>query len=173
MKLRCELHLEKTGNLILVAKPEETLDHLAMKLAAYAMFLADEPVVEPSSDHPALAGTDFRPDMFALNDAGEIRLWVECGAVAMHKLNKVTRLFPYARVIVLKGRLHEAQRLRKDADDELKHAGRIEIWTWPEGTFDLWKQALAEKTELYGEARERSFNLVVNQSAYAVDLLSV
>jgi hypothetical protein len=56
---------------------------------------------------------------------------------------------------------------------ELRHAGRIEIWTWPEGMFEAWKGAIGEKTELYGEARERSFNLVVNHLPYVVDLLSV
>jgi uncharacterized protein YaeQ len=173
MKLRCELHLGTSSKVILAAKPEETLDHIAMKLAAFAMFLPLEPIVEPSADHPALAGTDFRPDMFALNDAGEVELWVECGAVAIHKLNKITRRYPYARVVVLKTRLHEAARLREEINTELKHAARIEIWTWPDETFDAWKKALAEKTELFGEAHERSFNLVVNHTAYAVDLLSV
>ncbi len=173
MKLRCELHLKQSGNVILVARPEETLDHLAMKLAAFAMFLTHEPIVEPSSDHPALLGSEYRPDLCALNVAGEVDLWVECGAVTLNKIHKVTRQFPHARIVVLKAKRHEAERLRRDMVDVVRNSDRIEIWTWPDGSFDEWKGALEEKTELYGEAGERTFNLVVNHTAYAVDLVSV
>jgi uncharacterized protein YaeQ len=173
MKIRCDLHLEITSKVILVARPEEKIDHLALKLAGYAMFLKMEPIVEPSTDHPALSDIDFRPDVCALNEAGEINLWVECGAVALNKLDKVSRRFTTARIIVLKATLAEARRLRADVNDQLKYGSKIEIWTWPEGEFTAWKNALEDKTELFGEAHERWFNLVVNQTPYAVELISV
>lgn len=173
MKIRCELHLAKPAKLILVAKPEETLEHLALKLAAFAMFLDEEPVVDLSADHPALNGTDYRPDVCAFNVGGEIDLWIECGSVTLNKLNKVTRQFPNARLIVIKERPHEAERLRREVNDEVRQADRIEIWAWPEGQFAEFKAALADKTELFGEAHERSFNLVINHTPYAVDLLAV
>ena len=50
---------------------------------------------------------------------------------------------------------------------------RIEIWTWPEGEFQKWVSAMGDKTELFGEASERVFNLVVNDVAYSVSLLSI
>jgi hypothetical protein len=55
----------------------------------------------------------------------------------------------------------------------VRQGDRIEIWTWPEGAFATWLRAMEDKTELYGEAHERSFNLVVNQVPYAVDLIAV
>lgn len=174
MKLRCELHLgQDVLRLLLVPKAEEKLDHLALKLAAFVMFWKREPVVEPSSDHPALAGFDIKPDVMALNIYGQIDLWIECGSVTLHKLDKITRRFPQTRIVVLKGTHRESERLRNDLNDEVRHAKRIEIWHWPEDRFKEWLRAMGEKTEIFGEATEKMMNLVVNEVAYAVDFLEL
>jgi uncharacterized protein YaeQ len=174
MKIRGELHLgEHSGKVILAAKPEEKLDHLAMKLAAFAMFLPDGPVVEPATDHPGLQGLDIRPDVCTTNDAGELAAWIECGEVSINKLDKLARRLPETRIIVIKSEMRQATQLRARLTDEVKHGARIEIWTWPEGTFKTWLNAMEDKTELFGDAHEKSFNLVVNNIAYAVDLVSV
>ena len=174
MKLRCDVHLDnQSSKVILVSKPEEKLEHLALKLAGFVMFMPLGPVVEPSSDHPSLSGFDIRPDLMILNKSGEIDMWIECGFVTLHKMDKITRRFPRSRILVLKATLREAQRLRKDLESEVRHHQRVEIWSWPEGSFQEWKSNLAEKTEIFGEAKERSFNCVVNEKAYVSDLLSV
>ncbi|MFN0116978.1 MAG: hypothetical protein ACKVQC_01625 [Elusimicrobiota bacterium] len=172
MKLRCELHLSETPlKVILVPKSEEKLDHLGLKLAAVTMFHLFSPVVEPSSDHPALYDLDVKPDVFILNEAGEIAIWIECGEVSLNKLDKLSRRFGQMRLIVLKKEIRESERLRKTLTEETRHGARIEIWTWPEGRFNEWLKALEEKIEIFGEAHEKSFNLVINNHSYAVDLL--
>lgn len=174
MKLRCDLHLgQHASKLLLVPKPEEPFEHLALKLAAYAMFLPLSPVVEPSSNHPALMGSDIKPDVFTMDESGAISIWIECGSVSLNKLDKATRRFPQARIVVLKATLQEAERLRKELREQVRHEGRIDIWTWKNNDFSIWRSALDEKTEIFGEAHEKSFNLVVNDVAYAVDLVSV
>lgn len=174
MKIRGELHLGGvSAKVILAAKPEERVDHLAMKLAAFAMFLPAGPVVEPSTDHPGLAGLDIRPDVCAMNDAGEISIWIECGEVSINKLDKLARRLPETRIVVIKADMRSAAQLRERLTDEVKQGARIEIWTWPQGTFQPWLNAMEDKTELFGDAHEKSFNLVINNVPYAVDLISV
>ncbi len=174
MKIRGELHLgDHSAKVILAAKPEEKADHLAMKLAAFAMFLPLGPVVEPSTDHPGLAGIDIRPDVCAMNDAGEISIWIECGEVSINKLDKLARRLPETRIVVIKSEMRQAQQLRQRLTDEVKQGARVEIWTWPEGAFKTWLNAMEDKTELFGDAHEKSFNLVVNHVPYAVDLIAV
>ena len=174
MKVRAEFHLgEYTGKVILAAKPEEKADHLAMKLAAFAMFLPLGPVVEPGTDHPGLAGLDIRPDVCTFNEAGEMSIWIECGEVSINKLDKLARRVPETRIVVIKSENRQAIQLREKLKDVVKQGDRIEIWTWPEGAFRPWLLAMEDKTELYGEAQEKSFNLVINGFPYAVDLLSV
>lgn len=174
MKLRCELHLNgKMSRVILFAKPEETLTHLALKLAAYAMFMPLNPIIEPSTDHSSLAGYEHKPDVMGLTDGGDISLWLECGQVSINKLDKITRRLHNSRIIVLKPTLREAKQMREFAERDVKQHQRLEIWTWQGNEFEPWAKALDEKTEIFGEAQERSLNLVVNNTAYSVDLITV
>ena len=174
MKLRCDIHLESgQSKLLLVARPEEKLDHLALKLAAYLMFLKDQPVVEPSSDHPSLYDYDLRPDILAVDEGGDIRLWIECGEVSLNKLDKVSRRLTRARVVVLKATAAQARRLRETLNDEVRNGDKVEIWYWPDGKFTAWLASIEEKVDIFGEAHEKSFNLVVNETPFAVDLAEV
>jgi uncharacterized protein YaeQ len=174
MKIRAELHLGNySGKVILAGRPEETAEHLALKLAAVAMFLPGDPIVDPSPDHPALDGYEVRPDVCVLDDGGQIKAWIECGEVSINKIDKISRRLTGARIVVLKSQRHQALKMRAVLQDQIRQGDRVEIWTWPADTFKHWLAALEDKTELYGEAHERSFNLVVNNVPYAVDLVSL
>jgi hypothetical protein len=163
----------ESSKLLLVPRPEEKMDHLAMKLAGFVMFMPMRPIVDPASDHPSLTWLDVKPDVMALTDAGDIRLWLECGEVSINKIDKVARRLPQTRVVVIKAQMHQARQLRERLNDEVRQGGRVEIWTWPPGEFANWMSAMAEKVEIFGDADEKSFNLVVNSVPYAVDLVSV
>jgi hypothetical protein len=174
MKIRAELHLNhEVSRVILAPKPEEKVDHLALKLAAFAMFHTYSPIVDPSAAHPSFGNIDVRPDLVGLDEGGDIILWLECGPTSINKLDKAARRLPRARVIVVMASQREAQQLRDRLEKEFKHSARIEIWIFPEGTFLPWVNALSEKTELFGEAHEKSLNLVVNEMAMNVEFLSV
>lgn len=173
MKIRCDLHLNGgSRKLLIVPGASETGEHLALKLAAYLLFWELEPQVEVSAKHPALADFEFMPDVLALDEGGGVKLWVECGKVTMHKMDKLVRRLPYARLVVLKETEREARRLRSDLAEGLEKGARFEILAWPGESFREWLGALREKTEVYGEAGGNSFNLVVNEHALAVELKS-
>ncbi|MBI5630004.1 MAG: YaeQ family protein [Elusimicrobia bacterium] len=174
MKIRCDLHVNGgSRKLLLVPGPNETGEHLALKLAAYLLFWDWEPVVEASAKHPALAAQEFIPDLMALDQGGEIRLWVECGQVSLHKLGKLLRRLPQARIVALKADERQARRLRKDLGDCLERSKRVEIWAWPEGSFKSWIACVAEKTEVYGESRGLMLNAVVNERPIVAELKKV
>lgn len=164
MKLRCDLHLNGGARkLVLVPALNETGEHLALKLASYLLFWDCQPVVEASSRHPALAGQEFVPDLMALDDSGQVRLWVECGQVTMHKLKKLTRRLPAARIVVVKATEREAARLRGDLKDRLERQERIEVLGLPGTKFKEWLGCLRERTEIYGESGGLTINAVVNE----------
>lgn len=158
---------------ILVPKPEEKVDHLALKLAAFTMFHSHHPIVDPSAQHVALHNIDARPDLFILNEAGDISTWIECGEVSINKIDKLTRRLPSARLVVLKSRQRQATQLRESLYDQVRQSSRVEIWTWPGDEFQTWLGALEDKTEIFGEAHEKNFNLVVNQTPISLDLISI
>jgi uncharacterized protein YaeQ len=170
VRIRCDLFLNGGHRrLLLVSQPQETLEHLALKLSAFLLFWDHDPSVEISLRHPALAGQEFRPDLAAFDVGGGIALWVECGNVALHKLGKLARRYPEARLAVVKASRAEAVKLRQDLEDE-ERAARIEIISWPQGAFAQWTRALSETVHVVGEASGLSLNLVLNETPVAVDL---
>src|SRR4051812_23037851 len=127
MKIRAELHLGNySGKFILAARPEETAAHLGLKLAACAMFLAENPIVDPSSDHVALQGYDVRPDVCVLDEGGQMKLWIECGEVSINKLDKLARRLNSARIVVLKSHRHQSLQLRARLESQVRQGERIE-----------------------------------------------
>src|SRR5579863_4710532 len=112
MKIRANLYInEQSSNLVLFPVLSETADHLILKLAAALFFSGSAPIVSPSSQNPALRDQEYVPDVMALNEAGELILWVECGKTTPHKLSKVSRRFRQARVIVLTAIPHEGKQM--------------------------------------------------------------
>ena len=164
MKIRCDLHING-GNrkLVLVQGPNEKISRLGLKLACYMLYWDEEPIVEASSDHPALYDTDFRPGLMALDITGAVSLWVECGSTTMNKLSKLTRKFPQARIVVMKETEREAMRLRKDMKNKVEREDKVKILAWPGTQFADWMSCLQEKTEIFGEGGGLMLNFVVNE----------
>src|SRR3982074_13069 len=112
MKIRANLYINvRSSSLVLFPVLSETAEHLVLKLAAALFFSNCEPIVSPSPQQPALRDQDFVPDLMALNEAGELILWVECGKTIPHTLSKVSKRFRQARVIVLTALPREAQQM--------------------------------------------------------------
>lgn len=173
MKIRCELHINGgTRRVLVVAKEEEKIEHVALRLSAAILFWEYGPAMEVSSRHPALTGYDFLPDLMSLDEAGDVNLWVECGNVAVNKISKVTKRLRRARVVVIKENPDEGKRFREVLDNEVARSGAVEIWSWPREDFLRWTRALEESNHVVGESAGRSLNLVLNSVPFAVELLS-
>ncbi|MBI5595535.1 MAG: YaeQ family protein [Elusimicrobia bacterium] len=157
--------------LVLTCIENETPEHLALKLGAYLSLWDAELVLEASGKHPALAGQEFRPDLLGLDAAGEVAVWVECGNTALHKLGKVVRKWPRARVVLFKENEAKAKHLRADLAREGVDAERVEVYCWPGTAFRDWSGLLSDKVAVFGEAHGVGFNLVVNDQVYATDLI--
>lgn len=174
MNIRCDFHVNNGHRRYVVSVlPEETQEHIALRLSALLFFWRDDPKAELSMKHPALAGQEFRPDLIALNDAGEISLWVECGNTSLNKLDKLTRRYPHARIVALKSDEAAGRRLRRDAEDQISRHALIDIWAWPKDAFSQWKAVLQETMTVIGEANAHSLNLVANDVPIVADLIHV
>src|SRR5690242_6952847 len=108
MKLRASVHLNNQSSSIQIyAGIQETWDHLALKLAASLFFFDSNPTIEMGATHPALQGQDYYPDLLVVDWTNQPTLWVECGKTTLHKLEKVSKRFRQARVIVLTAAPHQ------------------------------------------------------------------
>lgn len=157
---------------LLVRGPNELDSHLAHKLAAYILFWDYEPLLDASVKTPALADYEFLPDLIALDDAGAGRLWVDCGTTTMHKLTKITRRMPRARLVIMKETERDAERMRKDLEAQFDRPEKVEILAWPGDSFKKWVALLRDRTEAFGEASGHMINAVVNEVPVLVEFKS-
>lgn len=173
MNIRCELNINGGDRrILLVAKEEETLEHVALRLTAAILFFDLEPALEVGPTHPAVLDIGFYPDLMAVDESGEIGVWVECGNVANNKLVKVARRLRKARLVVLKESPEDGRRFREVIKKEIPKGDKIEVWAWPKDDFARWTAAIKESTHVFGEASGRSLNLVLNEVPFAVELIA-
>lgn len=173
MKIRCDLNINGASRKpFLVSGPNEPDAHLAHKVAAYILFWNYEPIVDATQKTPALANFEFLPDLIAVDAAGKAVLWVECGTITMHKLTKITRRMPSCRLVIMKESERDAERLRKELEQQFDRPGKVEILAWPEQSFREWTRAVADKTEAFGEAQGHMINAVVNDTPFVVEFKS-
>jgi uncharacterized protein YaeQ len=170
VKIRCELTFNgETRKPYLVSGPSEPDDHLAHRIAAFILFWNDGATTDATTSTPALANFEFLPDLLAVDDSGEAKLWVECGSVTMNKLTKVTRRMPRARVVIIKETERSASELRKQLQDGFDRPERVEILAWPGTTYKEWAATVGDSIEAFGESDGRSINAVVNEKMVVVD----
>lgn len=172
MTLRCELNINGgSRRVIIVGNDEETQEHLALRLAAAVLFFDGEPVEPGPADH-ALSDIGFVPDLMVPDGIGGIKVWIECGNVAVNKLTKVARRIKEGRLVILKEDVDGGRRLREVINKEIRNGDRIEVWAWTREDFKLWNAALRESNYVYGEASGQSLNLVLNEATFSVDLVT-
>ncbi len=173
MKLRSTIQLGgPTFQSQLYPLLSETDDHVCLKLAALIFFHEKSPLVISSpNQHSALAGQDFAPDLIVVDDTNIVTLWIECGKTTIHKLDKVTKRFREARILMLMpdplGAKQMAETL-ESADND-----RIEVWSFQAGEFARWRKLVAEQNDIMGEATETGMNLVINAEMFVTDLARV
>lgn len=173
MTVRCELNVNgKTKRVLIVAKEEETLDHVALRLAAAILFFDGDPALEVGPSDPLLADIGFTPDLLVADGTGGVSVWIECGNVATNKLAKVARRVKEGRVVIMKEDPDSGRRQREVAKREIPRADNIEVLAWPKGEFARWTAAIKESSYVYGEASGHSLNLVLNDTAFAVQLVN-
>jgi hypothetical protein len=171
MKIRATLHLEdRSFNVQLYPVLQETDDHLILKLAACVLFHRQNPVIVTSpQQHPALQGQDFAPDLIHIDPSNQVRLWIECDKTTLHKLDKVTKRFRMARILMLMAHPREAQQMMETLEKE--GLTRVELWSFAEGEFKRWRSLVQDQNDIIGEATETTMNLVINGEMFVTDLI--
>ena len=171
MTIRAELNINGgTRRVLIVAKEEETLDHVALRLAAAILFFDGEPALEVGAGDPLLADIGFTPDLLVPDGIGGVSVWIECGNVAVNKLTKVARRIKDGRLVIMKEDEDSGRRQREMVKKEIPRADNIEVLAFPRKDFALWTAALKESTYVYGEASGHALNLVLNDTAFDVQL---
>jgi len=143
-----ELHLPRTlriraaeRTLVLAKRAGESTAHVLLKAIGYARYaplhpgLRVEVRVEVRSER-------YKPDLVALNDTGEPRIWIECGHADVDKVRKLLRRYPRTHFVWLRRQTlwEGAVRITRDALTHTRHSAPVEVI----GVTDATLLALAE-----------------------------
>jgi uncharacterized protein YaeQ len=113
--------------MILVKNDLESREHVVMKLMAYLLFYDPRLKIETGID------MHYKPDLVIPGDHGVPELWIDCGKIAVRKVDSLARKLKTTRVIILKETKREMESFRSVIEKKVEHADRIEYLAFEPG----------------------------------------
>lgn len=129
-----ELHLPRTlrihaagRTLVLAKRAGESTAHVLLKAIGYARYQSQYPGLRV--EVPVGNGNRYKPDLVALDDAGEPTLWIECGHADVDKVHNLLRRYRNAHFVWLRRQplWHSATEIVRNALAARPHAAPVEV----------------------------------------------
>ncbi|MBY0550103.1 MAG: YaeQ family protein [Candidatus Obscuribacterales bacterium] len=134
---------ERTEKLIMGAFDNETGGSIALKLLAYLMFIERRPRIDED------AGWHFTPDLIARDDAGDIKLWVDCGRVSMKKVDVIaTKVRDHIDFFVFRKTQRDMTQFYQAIKDKTKHVQNVKCVSFDDGFVDAMGESLDRTNNL-------------------------
>jgi uncharacterized protein YaeQ len=118
------------SKIVVSQSQNETLDHVLLKALAFVIFHNDRLRLEVDLELP---GVPFVPDLVALALDGRPELWIECGEVSLHKLEKLTLKLNDTDLWIVKKSAGEVSKTVELARRNIKRLGRLRLLTFDPG----------------------------------------
>jgi uncharacterized protein YaeQ len=140
--------------LVFTRASQESERHLALKLLAYLLYFELEPKVEFG------VGQHYKPDLVCMSGR-DVSLWVDCGDIGFHKLDKVATRNHRARVIVVKATARSAVAYQREAMRRIRRPERIAYAGFDEDFVEGIVYSLSTRTSLTATISEDRFRLQI------------
>ena len=119
------------AKLVLHSAPGEVAWHIALKLLGYTLFMDYAPRIEEG------IGWHYKPDLVALDAQGQVRLWVDCGNIAVRKIERVAvKVGNGAPFFILRRTHRDAQLLAQSLTGKMRFPERLRILSFDNGVVD-------------------------------------
>lgn len=128
--------------MIFVKAESEQRQHVVMKMLSYMLFYDSRLAVEKQ------AGLHYKPDLVILSEGAHPELWIDCGKVAVAKVENLTRKLKKTRIILVKSTAGEMERFRKVVDRKAEYANRLEYLAFENGFVDGIADSLERNNEI-------------------------
>jgi len=128
-KFTFELHAPKIDHekIILVKDDFELRNHVVLKLLAHLLYY------DPELKMEVTAQMHYKPDLLIPGEHGVPKLWIDCGRVALRKVENLTAKLRNTRVIFLKESKRELEVFKKLVAKKIDDAGRLEFLAFESG----------------------------------------
>jgi uncharacterized protein YaeQ len=146
-------HEEK---LVIAAWKGEMVWHIALKLLGYLLHFEEHPRIEESVQW------HYKPDLVARDETGKITLWIDCGNIAVRKIDRVATKIGAERFLILRRTRGEAARLDDAMEGRVKHRARVQLIAFADGFVDALAAHLDRTNDLEARRSENEIALVVS-----------
>jgi uncharacterized protein YaeQ len=131
--------------LIVARGSGESEEHIALKLLAYLLYFEREPRIEQGVEQT------YKPDLVC-HDGRDVTLWVDCGDIRPHKLDRVLTTNRQAEVVVVKPNLRTARTYKELAEKRLRRPERTRYLTFENGFVERFVALLEARSTIAAQA---------------------
>lgn len=128
--------------MILVKNDMESRHHVVLKLLAYCLYHDPRLVIEKGVD------MHYKPDLVIPGDHGVPELWIDCGKIAVRKVDNLTRKLKAGRFIILKENKRELNEFRKVIEKKVENPDGVEYLAFENGFVQGIAENLARTNEV-------------------------
>lgn len=161
MKLTFNIQLRKDGadykeKLVIDSFNGESKWHVSLKLLAYLLFIDCHPKIEES------AGWHYKPDLFAQNQEGKLILWVDCGHIALRKIDSIaTKVGTAAEFYILRRVKLDMDNLQAALNKRVKHSERVKLLSFDNSFVDSLASLLDSTNDIIGRNSNDHLTLII------------
>jgi uncharacterized protein YaeQ len=146
-------HQEK---LVIASGAGELMWHVTLKLVGYLLFMEDRPRIEEG------IGWHYKPDLVARDAGGRLTLWVDCGNIAVKKIDSVaTKIGTAGRFVILRRTRREAELLNVVMGKKVKRRQRVTVLSFDDDFVDTVADLLDVTNELTCRRAEDTLRLTL------------
>ena len=133
---------EVRKKMILVKDDLELRTHTVMKLVAYILFYDPRLMIEFSVD------MHYKPDLVIPGDHGVPELWIDCGQIAVKKVESLAAKLRTTRICLVKETKRELDSFRRVIEKKVEHPERVRYLAFEKGFVSGIAESLARTNQV-------------------------
>lgn len=151
--------------MILVKDETERRNHVVMKLLAYILYY------DPRLQIEATVDMHYKPDLVIPGDHGVPELWIDCGQIAVKKVENLSGKLRNSRLIILKETKREMESFRKVIEKKAQHFAMVEYLSFEKGFIQQVADSLKRVNEVtVYDVVENVIGLALNEEVFETTL---
>ncbi len=162
-KFTLELHSPKIRHekIVLVKDMIELRTHVALKLLAYLLYYDPRLKIEVSAE------MHFKPDLLIQGDHQVPELWIDCGKIALRKVESLAGKLKRTRLVFVKEARHELEMFKKLVVKKIDAPERLEFLAFEPGFVSSLANALERTNHLtLYEVMENVIGIALNDQVF-------
>lgn len=123
--MKLTFSFSENDKLVLEKRSGESMRHIVLKILGFLLYYDRSPRIELRVSEDK---RDYRPDVVAFDEQGQITLWVDCGQIAVRKVDDLTRQFPDAEIVIIKPTDREMESYAREAAKKVRRIERVQFF---------------------------------------------